>query len=450
MLLEGEETLLRVLSHLAPRDVAVASAVSVAFRGSLRRLDQSVTVRLQTPEEMMDEEPPESDEDINDIKFYYTELGHVGAAEVEGVHVLKARISLAGYQTHAEMVLLERRKNLRYNFHEACDAESAELELVGTSFCDARGRIRLASVKACGPEVSSGGFLYIGTLGDDEFQRPNLGAVVIRKLLQDTVLKGRWTVAVVIPSDTELRCFLQAGFVQAKELALQGHGVVLFAVPSFLDHEMKSLREARSVPILEPMDGEPPSGINKDLLELVKNEGTEAQIRDLLAKGASIEASHAIHCCVYNGDLERLEILLRLTPSPKEGVNQPDGSGLVPLMLAAKGACGVLSRFNRSVPTACCARLIAAGAEVCAVDAEGCTALGHLWRKLRDLQDFEGCFGLEMGEYDSSDLEKLLMPPSGPTTADEQLIDAASDEENVLDWEGGEEEDLEDDDEDLD
>ena len=120
---------------------------------------------------------------------------------------------------------------------------------------------------------------------------------------------------------------------------MQGHRVVLFAAPSFLDHEMKSPKEARSLSILEPMEGEPPSGINKDLFELVKTKVPRAQIRDLLAKGASIEASCAIHCCVYNGDLERLEILLRLTPSPEEAVNQPDGSGLVPLMLAAKGAC---------------------------------------------------------------------------------------------------------------
>ena len=86
------------------------------------------------------------------------------------------------------------------------------------------------------------------------------------------------------------------------------------------------------------------------------------------------------------------------------------------------------------------------------MDAEGCTTLGHLWQKLRDLEDFEGCFGLEMCECDTSDLEKFLMPPSGPTTADRQVIDASasSDEENVMDWEGGEEEDFEDDDEVLD
>jgi len=113
MVLEGEEALLRVLSLLAPRDGAVASAVSVAFRGSLCRLDQSVTVRLQTPEEMMEEDPPESDEDIEIDRGYYTTLGHKGAAEIEGVHVLKASISLAEYRAYAEMGLLERREDLR-------------------------------------------------------------------------------------------------------------------------------------------------------------------------------------------------------------------------------------------------------------------------------------------------------------------------------------------------
>ena len=55
-----------------------------AFRGSRRRLDESVTVRLQTPEEMM-EDPPESDEDIEIDRGYYTELGHKGAETIEGV-----------------------------------------------------------------------------------------------------------------------------------------------------------------------------------------------------------------------------------------------------------------------------------------------------------------------------------------------------------------------------
>ena len=82
----------------------------------------------------------------------------------------------------------------------------------------------------------------------------------------------------------------------------------------------------------------------EDLLELVKNEGTEAQICALLKKGASIEDSHAIHCCAYNRSLQHLEMLLRLVPSAEKAVNQPDDCSLLPLMLAAKGACGSLSR----------------------------------------------------------------------------------------------------------
>ena len=88
------------------------------------------------------------------------------------------------------------------------------------------------------------------------------------------------------------------------------------------------------------MDAQAP----EDLLELVKNEGAEAQISALLKKGASIEDSYAIHCCAYNRSLQQLEMLLRLVPSTEKAVNRPDGCSLLPLMLAAKGACGSLSR----------------------------------------------------------------------------------------------------------
>lgn len=79
-------------------------------------------------------------------------------------------------------------------------------------------------------------------------------------------------------------------------------------------------------------------------MELVKNAGTEAEISALLKKGASIEDSYAIHCCAYNRNLQQLEMLLRLVPSTEKTVNRPDDCSLLPLMLAAKGACGSLSR----------------------------------------------------------------------------------------------------------
>ena len=207
-LLTGDETLLHVLSHLSVRDGAVASAVSVAFRHAVLRTPQLAAVRLVTPKEMMNKDREEwSDMEFLDLQDLFTELGRKGAAAYDGVHVLNARISLAGHQSHAEMVLLERRKGLRYNFHEACDAESQDLQVVGTSFCDARGRVRLASVKACGPEVMTGGFLYVDCLVEKNsklFRQPEVGPVVVRKLLQETTLKGRWSLAVVIPSEEEL------------------------------------------------------------------------------------------------------------------------------------------------------------------------------------------------------------------------------------------------------
>ena len=449
--IKHDEIVLRVLLNLPQTDGAAVSTVSVAFRGLVRRTPQLAVVQVVRGQEMIREdrdEDPESSDDGFD-QHYYTELGHKGEALFDGVHVMRSRVCLAGERTQAKMVLLQRPKNgTRYNFHEACDAESADLQLVGTSFCDSRGRIRLSSVKACG-EVMSGGFLYIEQVGEENsaiFEQKDAGAVVIRKLLRDTILRGRWSVAVVMPSERELPWFFQAGFVQAKELALQGAGIILFAVPSFLEIPMKSAKEAESTAVLQPKTGSPPSGINKDLLELVQNKGTEAQVSNLIKQGASIEASCAIHCCAYNRDMEELEILLRLT-SPEKAVNQPDESGLTPLALAAKAAVGALSRSVLSVPIEVCARLIEARADVSAVDAAGLTALGHMWKALRDARDFNACFGLDcvMVAYDSDELEKLLMPPSGPTAADELMQELSSGSERE---EEEEEEDFDDDDED--
>lgn len=448
--IKHDEIVLRVLLNLLQTDGAAVSTVSVAFRGLVRRTPQLAVVQVVRGREMIRE-----DLGHDFTQDCYTELGHKGSAEFDGVHVMRARVCLAGERTQAKMVLLQRPKNgTRYNFHEACDAESADLELVGTSFCDSRGRIRLSSVKACG-EVMSGGFLYIEKVGEENsaiFEQKDAGAVVIRKLLRDTILRGRWSVAVVIPSERELPWFFQAGFVQAKELALQGAGIILFAVPSFLEIPMKSAREAESTAVLKLKTGSPPSGINKDLLELVRNKGTEAQVSNLINQGASIEASCAIHCRAYNRDMEELEILLRLT-SPEKAVNQPDESGLTPLTLAAKAAVGALSMSVLSVPTEVCARLIEARADVSAVDAAGLTALGHMWKALRDARDFNACFGLDgvmvaMVAYDGDELEKLLMPPSGPTAADELMQELSSGSEREEEEEEEEDEDFDDDDED--
>lgn len=69
----------------------------------------------------------------------------------------------------------------------------------------------------------------------------------------------------------------------------------------------------------------------------------------LASLGASLEASYALHCCAYTRQLQQLEMLLRMVPNT--AVNQPDSMGLSPLMLAAQGACGVLSTQVQAVPT---------------------------------------------------------------------------------------------------
>ena len=92
-------------------------------------------------------------------------------------------------------------------------------------------------------------------------------------------------------------------------------------------------------------------------------------------------------------------------------------------------------------PTKVCARLIEARADVSAVDDAGLTALGHMWKAFRDARDFMACHGVDCVSVNDVDvLEKLLMPPSGPTAADE-LMQELSEEEVE------EEDDFDDDDE---
>lgn len=64
---------------------------------------------------------------------------------------------------------------------------------------------------------------------------------------------------------------------------------MMFAVPSFLDGAFK---KAEEVKIVDP-EHELPT--DKQLLDLIKAQGTEGEIRELLQQGASLESARAFH-----------------------------------------------------------------------------------------------------------------------------------------------------------
>jgi hypothetical protein len=210
-------------------------------------------------------------------------------------------------------------------FHEACDDVSADLQEAGTLFCDAHGRIRLASVKQAMAATTTnkrGYFCYIDKLELEYEYRDStntwIGAQAIRSLLMESDnLGGQWSLAVYIPAaqpqfnqaDVELRqsrtfsrgdeslsvegtkeleawrkrCrdltkldmrqFFRAGFQQAKETVEESDYFQLFCVPTALQVNLKSMmphEKALLVPITEKKSRTGgPTGSSKELLDLM-------------------------------------------------------------------------------------------------------------------------------------------------------------------------------------
>ena len=427
------ELLLHIFQALASPDGASLSACSRAFCDLVRRSPNLVAVKLLTVQEMRKEDGQEDEE----WDEFYSAWGHKGEGQYEGVHRLRARICLGGQSTSAKMVLLKRRQHMHYNFHLACDAESDDLLRVGTGFCDAIGCPHLASVRACGPEVKTGGFLFIEWIdvkseqdeGLDLFEQPNFMAMTVRKLLQQTALAGRWSLAVALPREPhEIPGFIQAGFVQAPELAWSEDLIALFASPSFLRSEIKSWEAAVSVPITYAPDTDDeaaePSGIDADLHKLVASAAPEAEILKLIKEGASIEASCALHWCAANHACKQLEMLLRLTSSPEAAVNQPDRRGLTPLMLAAEAVSERFAPAKLSLDVF--DQLLQSGADLSATDLTGLSVLGHFRQALRDINHDKLYYGHSSASIfadKAAVLETLLTPPRGPTAADNYMKD---------------------------
>ena len=284
-----------------------------------------VIVKIPSPFELYqssyrDEDGPPSRED----SFFQRNYDDFGFRDKTfGYQENKARIYIDGKLAGRSTFILLPRDDLRFNFHEMCDAVSQELQETGCAFFDRNARPRLQSVKdALTTNNKKKPFLYIKTfdLTKPEYRTiSTTGAKALYKLLTDTKLKGMYSVAVYIPDarsqftrqdrdwehnysnmvvarrnqgepsqaekafsshfDTlakvDMRQFLQAGFQQATELVMDHNCYFLFAVPEFLEKPILTHEEAMAVTIVERPSERDKSDDEKKLLELMKQHCSE-------------------------------------------------------------------------------------------------------------------------------------------------------------------------------
>lgn len=250
----------------------------------------------------------------------------------------------------------------------------------------------------------------------------------------------------------DARQFLRAGFKQVTPPSLnRGDYYHLFATPDFVsdNRNLLSHQEAVSVLIVDAPDRPlPPTGKDLEIRETVQREmmmgvssrmaghsppprnlaGFESHIQNMVREGGSIENSFVIHECVDHGKLDVMNVLLRVAGGMAfRAINAKDEDGLTPLMKAATAAAmNYLNpnpyAQNAPSPVGMCDKIIAKGADKSVTDSTGLTALGHMRKQMVSSMSYLPGRNRMASQHRLEPLANLLMPPSGPTPADNAAL----------------------------
>ena len=157
---------------------------------------------------------------------------------------------------------------------------------------------------------------------------------------------------------------------------------------------------------------------------------TRAQVKLLVEeKGASVQASNALHCCAATHTSEYIDLLLEYIPEHEKVttiINSLDVHSQTPLMVCAAG------KESGAAKLRTCEKLVALGANKSITDHSGRSALGYFRLSRRNAVDLVITFGLNGEDKDaatSAELERLLMPLTGETEADKAMQLSAVDDD---------------------
>jgi len=413
---------------------------------------------------------------------HMTDLGKGGSnGHIKGLHKMTAVISVNGERAGSvEMDLVERGDLRGMDFHTTCDAESRELQAVSVVYCNKIGKPRLAETKNL--DDKRGGFLYLDKINiEPKFRGSFVQATALKKILTETKLKNRWSIAVYICEVTtqctkeeslgirwrdkkmsserykvlnaaDARACFRAGFKQTRGALVNEYDLQVFATPEMISAPLKSIEEINAMPVLRRADLEPRkvilAGKDKELSEYVskvleaklKQKAFEIaipEIKRLISEGASIKNSGVMNAAVEKD--HTLFISFFAVHGGSEVLNLPNHLGHTPLTVASVVAKGDPKRDNAIVK-----KLLELGADKSCTDYTGKTAYGRVLELLRSSKDFKNVFFPNEAKYSkrisslfkkgssNDDTLLALLKPDTPNALDLEVI---SDEEEMSDFE---------------
>ena len=140
-----------------------------------------------------------ADKRAKEIEEHYSDLGHYDEEySYQSIHV---EVTVDGDKAgHISLLLIPRPKWGAHSFHAASDAHSQELQEVGWTVCDSRGRPQLRSINEADADGSAkfGGFIHVVAVDitNDAYKKnTNVVGHALRAALTLPEIRNKWTLA---------------------------------------------------------------------------------------------------------------------------------------------------------------------------------------------------------------------------------------------------------------